>query len=62
MAQRLPIFWLEEEGQDLIEYALLLAFIAVTCLTFIFSGTTYVNGIWSKGSTTLVSANSAAGS
>ena len=39
MAQWLHDFWLEEEGQDLIEYSVMITFIAVTCLAFVFSGT-----------------------
>ena len=32
MALWLHNFWLEEEGQDLIEYSLLITFIAIACL------------------------------
>jgi len=60
MAQRLRDFLLEEEGQDLVEYAVILTFIAVTFLAFIYSGTPYVNGIWIKENTSLVSANTTA--
>ncbi len=61
MAQQLRDFWLEEEGQDLVEYAVILTFIALSCLAFVFSGAVYVNGIWIKGGSDLVSANSTAG-
>ncbi len=60
MVQWLYNFWLEEGGQDLIEYALVIFFIAVACLAFAYSGTPYVNGLWSKENSDLVSANSAA--
>jgi Flp pilus assembly pilin Flp len=60
MALWLHDFWLEEEGQDLVEYSLLLTFIAFTCAALVFSGTPYVNGIWIKENANLVSANSTA--
>ena len=60
MAHWLYAFWLEEKGQDLVEYAVILMFIAVACLAFVFSGTTIVNGIWTREKTDLVSANSTA--
>ena len=58
MAQRLHNLWLEEEGQDLIEYSLLLAVIVLLSLAFVFSGTTSVHGIWTQSNSMLVSANS----
>jgi len=61
MAQRLRNFWLEAEGQDLTEYALLLTFIALMCLAFVYSGAASVHGIWTRESNDLVSANSIAG-
>lgn len=61
MARRLrDFFWREEQGQDLIEYSLLLTFIAIASLAFVYSGTAVVNGIWIKQNTDLVSANTAA--
>jgi Flp pilus assembly pilin Flp len=60
MAQWLHNFWLEEEGQDLIEYSLLLTFIALMCLAFVFSGNTAVNGIFVQANCQLVSAETAA--
>jgi Flp pilus assembly pilin Flp len=60
MARRLRSFWLEEEGQDLIEYAVIIFFIAVACLAFVYNGSASVQGIWSKEKTDLVSANSTA--
>ena len=61
MAQWLHTFWLAEEGQDTVEYALLLTFICFTAAAFVFSGTAYVNGIWIKENTVLVSANTVGG-
>ena len=46
MKNLLRNFWLEEEGQDLIEYTLLLAFVAlVSAAIFIGAGKT-TSGIW----------------
>ena len=61
MAQWLHDFWLEEEGQDLIEYAMILAFIVVLCLVFAFTGTTSVAGIWTQTNSRLVAANAVTG-
>ena len=61
MAGWLRNFWLVEEGQDLVEYAVILMFITVAVLAFAFNGSTSVHGIWTKEKTDLVSANSTAG-
>jgi len=53
-------FWLGEDGQDLIEYAVILFFIAIACLAFVYNGSTSVHGLWDKEKTDLVSANSTA--
>ncbi len=42
-----------EEGQDLVEYALLLSLIALGCITAIGSVTTAITGIFSRISTSL---------
>ena len=60
MAQRLRDFLLEEEGQDLVEYAIILFFIAIACLAFAYNGAASVHGIWTTESNNLVSANSIA--
>jgi Flp pilus assembly pilin Flp len=60
VAQWLYNFGLEEAGQDMTEYALLLTFIALACIALAFSGTSVVNGIWIKENSDLVSANSVA--
>jgi len=55
-------FLREEEGQDLIEYTLLLAFVAlVAAAIFIQAGLT-ASGIWSIGNEKLSQASSAAAS
>jgi pilus assembly protein Flp/PilA len=38
----------EEEGQDLIEYALLLGLIAIICITAITNVGTKISGTWTK--------------
>ena len=60
MSERLRSFWKNEQGQDLIEYTLLLAFVALVAAgLFIQAGTT-TNGIWSIANVKLSSASSAA--
>ena len=59
MAQQFCNLWLEEDGQDVVEYSMLLAVIVLLCLAFAFAGTTSVHGIWGQSNSLLVSANSA---
>jgi Flp pilus assembly pilin Flp len=61
MAQWLRDFLLEEQGQDLVEYAVILFFIVIAYLAFTYNGANSVHGIWSKEGNNLVSANSTAG-
>ena len=42
----LKAFWQEEEGQDLVEYSLLLAFIALAAIALLSSAGTSVKTIW----------------
>jgi Flp pilus assembly pilin Flp len=49
-----------EQGQDLIEYTLLLAFVALASAALFAQAGGSVEGIWSKGDATLVKANTAA--
>lgn len=51
-------FWKEEEGQDLIEYALLLGFISLAVVTIISSMTTSLQSIYSRTSVAVASAAS----
>jgi Flp pilus assembly pilin Flp len=51
-------FWREEEGQDLIEYSLLLGFIALFSATVYSAVSTDINTIWNNAKTTLNSAAS----
>jgi Flp pilus assembly pilin Flp len=56
----LKAFWCEEDGQDLVEYSLLLAFLALAAVTILQSTSTSLNRLWSTISTTLSSAATAA--
>ncbi|HEX3683902.1 MAG TPA: Flp family type IVb pilin [Bryobacteraceae bacterium] len=56
----LNAFWREEDGQDLVEYSLLLAFIALAAVTVLTSTSGSLNSLWTKISSTLSSAATAA--
>jgi len=51
-------FWNEEEGQDLIEYALLLGFISLAVVTALTSIKTQLNTLYTNTSSQLSSAAS----
>lgn len=53
-------FWRDESGQDLIEYSLLITFIAIACLALIASGRPATNAIWGTANTDLAAAGTAA--
>ncbi len=55
-------FWNEEDGQDLVEYTLLLAFIALASAALFIGAGTSVSTIWTQASTRLATAASSAGS
>ena len=44
--RRIVAFWLDEDGQDLIEYSLLMVFIAIAALALLGGGQAAVKGIW----------------
>jgi len=48
--------WREEEGQDLIEYTLMLAFVALASAALFSTAGTSISQIWSKTNTQLSSA------
>ena len=51
--------WLKsEEGQDLVEYALLLGLIAIICIVAITVGGQAISTIWSRIQSALISASS----
>lgn len=57
MAAYLHNFWREEEGQDLIEYSLLITFIAIACAAMLGAGRPAVNAIWQNSNNQLQAAN-----
>ena len=50
--------WKEEQGQDLIEYTLLMAFVALASAALFLGSGGSIQGIWSKTSTNLANVNS----
>lgn len=52
----LSALWQEEEGQDLVEYSLLLAFIALAAIALLSAAGNSVKGIWTSINTNLTSA------
>jgi Flp pilus assembly pilin Flp len=50
----------DEQGQDLVEYTLLLAFVALASAALFIAAGGSISGIWTQANTTIVSANSAA--
>lgn len=53
-------FLRDEQGQDLIEYTLLLAFVALASAAIFITAGTSVKGIWTTASTQLANADTAA--
>jgi Flp pilus assembly pilin Flp len=49
-------FWQEEQGQDLIEYTLLMAFVALASAALFMGAGGSISTIWTKTNTTLASA------
>ena len=60
MSNKINQFWKDEEGQDLIEYTLLLAFVALASATLFTKAGSSVKVIWSASSTSLANAALAA--
>ncbi|HEY3936817.1 MAG TPA: Flp family type IVb pilin [Bryobacteraceae bacterium] len=54
----LNTFWKEEDGQDMVEYSLLLAFIALAAVGLLSGIKTSISTIWQSISTNLSSAAS----
>lgn len=54
--------WQQEDGQDLTEYVLLLAFIALTTAALVVAPMSSINQIWVTGNNDLSAAASTAGS
>lgn len=53
-------FWQEDQGQDLIEYTLLMAFVALASAALFIGAGGSVKGIWTVTSNQLAAANSSA--
>ncbi|HEY6991296.1 MAG TPA: Flp family type IVb pilin [Bryobacteraceae bacterium] len=53
--------WKEEEGQDMVEYALLLAFVALAAVTLLTTVKGSISSIWSNVNGTLSNAASGGG-
>ncbi|HEY7210780.1 MAG TPA: Flp family type IVb pilin [Bryobacteraceae bacterium] len=53
-------FFKEEDGQDLVEYSLLLAFIALAAVAVLGQVKTQISGVWSKVNSKLANASAAA--
>ncbi len=62
MPQGFYRFWIEEDGQDLIEYSLLIVFIGIATIFLITSSQPTVNNIWTGANNSLATAAGAAGS
>lgn len=62
--RRLGVFcktlWAEEDGQDLVEYSLLLAFIALAAVTILSSVKTSIKTLWNDVSNALTCATTGA--
>ncbi len=53
-------FWNDEQGQDLIEYTLLMAFVALASAALFLGAGGSIKGIWSTTNSQLVAANASA--
>jgi len=62
MLQRLSAFWTDEKGQDLIEYTLLITFIAIATLWFVGAGGPSIRGVWGGANNTVNQASTTAAS
>ena len=54
---RLAEFWQDDEGQHLVEYAILLSWVALASIALFSSGGKSVKGVWSTANNQLVQAN-----
>lgn len=53
-------FWNDESGQDLVEYSLLLAFIALAAVALLSTAKANLNALWTKTGSALNTASTAA--
>ena len=57
MRQFVYNFWRQEDGQDLMEYSLLITFLALACTAFLGIFNPSIAGIWSVNNNNLQQAN-----
>jgi len=57
---QLTAFWKDEKGQDLIEYTLLMAFVALASAVLFIGAGGSIQGIWSTTNSQLAAANASA--
>ena len=62
MTLRLRNIWRDEDGQDLIEYSLLIAFLAIGCIAFFSMGKSSIAGIVNTSTSQIVAGNQYASS
>jgi Flp pilus assembly pilin Flp len=62
MHRLLSRIWREEDGQDLIEYTLLMTFIVIATAAVIGGGRNALQGIWTSSNSTVTNAATAAAS
>ncbi len=60
MRNYLRCLWQEEDGQDLIEYSLLIVFIAIATAAVVGSGRNSITGIWTQSNSSLAQASTSA--
>lgn len=60
MTNLLKNFWNDEQGQDLIEYTLLMAFVALASAALFINAGNSINGIWTTSNSQLSAANTSA--
>ncbi|HXK02984.1 MAG TPA: Flp family type IVb pilin [Verrucomicrobiae bacterium] len=60
MKQTLVSFLADDQGQDLIEYTLLMAFVALASAALFLGSGSSISGIWSTSNSQLASANTQA--
>ena len=60
MKQTIKNFLHDEQGQDLIEYTLLMAFVALASAALFLGAGGNISGVWTSGNTQLSTANTSA--
>ena len=60
MSECLQTFWVDESAQDMVEYTLLIAMVALAAAAIFSTSTQSMGAIWQHDATTLNSANAVA--